>query len=152
MNLVLMCHVGEEEISCSFPSTSNMLPGIDKESEYLATIREAYPSGSNLSLSLEQRDVIKERLHNIANYDLICNIHFYNAQLLKNCISDMKAGAFLLVETPSCFGGNYRDLPTENELKELLRPHTIIEFHFKKCNHYGNTAGTGSAKLLIRKT
>ena len=63
----------------------------------------------------------------------------------------MKPGAYLVVETPNCNGGNYQDLPTESELKEIIGKNTIVEAHFNQCNHKANTKGTGSARLLIKK-
>lgn len=126
--------------------------GVDIEGKYIDSIVavvDAYDSST--IQKLEQRDILIDGIEDLCNYDLICNIHFYEIGLTEVIINEMKTGAFLLLETPTCSGGNYQQLPTNDELNRLIDLNKVLELNFRPCNHKENKKGTGSAQMLIQK-
>jgi SAM-dependent methyltransferase len=125
--------------------------GFDREPKYLEAIMEAAPLYTRVPALLERKDILLENLTELVHYDLVCNIHFYEYGLLKRLIDGMKPGAYLVVETPNCYGGNFWELPTEEEITEIIGSNKLIEAHFKPCGQKANTKGNGSARILMKK-
>ncbi len=128
----------------------DVVKGVDFESQYLAAINSASSVYGCPSIELEQSDVFNIPL-NLNKYDFVCNIHLYNTYLTGHILNRLRPGALFLLETPNCRGGNYKELPTEAELKTMFSNEEILQLSFKRCNHKENTRGTGVAQALIRK-
>lgn len=96
-------------------------------------------------------DILKNIPELLKEYQLICNIHFFDFGLIKGVLSQMAVGSHLLIETPSCHGGNYFSLPNESEVEVLFGSNEVLRYQFKRCKHEGNKAGRGILKTLIKK-
>jgi SAM-dependent methyltransferase len=126
--------------------------GIDINAAYLAAILQGSEYYGIPSISLEQRDLLSGQPVEAGSFNWICNIHFYRPELTKRCLGSMAYGSYLLLETPDCRGENFRDLPTEAEIRVLIGENEILEYEFKVCKNKNNVNGKGSARLLIKKT
>ena len=124
---------------------------IDIEKDYLTGIEAVKDHYGNPHIETVQLDLLKNKLAGLNQYQLICNIHFFDQGLIRRVLGDMSEGACLLIETPSCNGGNFIDLPNETEIKTLLGSNQVLDYVFKRCNHPGNDHGRGSLKLLVKK-
>lgn len=125
--------------------------GVDLEEQYLSAIYKIKEIYKCDLVKLEHKDVLKNAMSDIAQYDFVCNIHFYSTYLTAQIMPRLKTGALFLLETPSCHGGNYRELPTEDELNAIFRNDDILQYSFTPCNHKENINKTGAAQVLIRK-
>lgn len=125
--------------------------GIDKEDDYLSAvtcIKDQYPKSN---IELKKHDVLKGDLGDLNDFDLICNIHFFDSKLTLQLIKGLRTGAFLYLETPECRGRNFMDLPTEMELNSILKGQTILFYKFRPCGHKENALHAGAVQVLIQK-
>jgi SAM-dependent methyltransferase len=128
--------------------------GVDINQEYLNNIRHACPDYvlSGNSISTRQMDLITDIPNDINDFDFIATIHYYNYSLANGVISNMKKGAFFYIETQTCAGGNYIELPTEKEVEFLLTDTEVVFYKSNFCNSPNLKPKSISFKVLIRKS
>jgi SAM-dependent methyltransferase len=120
---------------------------MDINAGYLKLIEEQKVNDAIRTAAIDlHRSVLAEA----AAYHLVCAIHFYEEQFMVKLIRQMRPGTFLMVETPACHGGNFRELPNQPELSRLFNKAQILFADFKKCNAMNNEEGRGSYKALIK--
>ncbi|WP_186292794.1 class I SAM-dependent methyltransferase [Mucilaginibacter corticis] len=83
-------------------------------------------------------------------YDLVCVVHYYTVAFIELLLKKMQKGALLLIESPACHGENFRTLPNEQELKQILGKKELLSYRFRACKHPNNIESRGSAKILIK--
>lgn len=94
--------------------------GVDINKAYLDGIESRIKNYKDIgNITLENSDVIT-RIPNLSNYRFICNIHFFKSILIQQIIQQMLPGSLLYVETPSCMGENFLELPSFNDIKSLF--------------------------------
>ena len=95
---------------------------IDINRNYLNILKESsadYPELKDRVTTL-QMDLERQFPEAIEVADLVVTIHYYSRSFARNVLTAMKPGACFYLETPSCSGENYLELPNENELHALL--------------------------------
>jgi SAM-dependent methyltransferase len=95
-------------------------------------------------------DILTQKLEDISQYGLVCNIHFYYGMFTRQLLAAMANGALLLIETPACHGQNFMMLPSEAEVNNLFAAHHVLHFEFKVCKHPYNHEQRGALKALIK--
>ena len=127
----------------------NNVKGIDISKSHLDQIENAKKYYTNAGdITLEDIDLIKGRLPEISNYEFICNVHFYSYSLIQNLLNLMIPSSFLYVETPTCAGGNFINLPSIAEVNYLFKNYELIFFEQKKCKQGNSISFTALVKKL----
>ncbi len=125
--------------------------GVDIREDCLKVVGDSAKLYDLANIRLSKVDVVNDVLTEISSFKLICNIHYYSKILFENLVANMGKGNFLLLETPSCNGGNFNELPSEIELKNIIGANELRHFEFKKCHKVTNIENRGSVKLLLKK-
>lgn len=126
---------------------------VDINEAYLATInsyKERYSLSSNNIITLNV-DLSSHIPSEVANADLVCSIHYYNYSSFKQIIESMKKGSFFYIETYNCNGGNYLQLPKEEEVETLLNGVSVLFKEQKLCGKGNIQDKRISFKCLIEK-
>jgi SAM-dependent methyltransferase len=123
---------------------------IDIGQKYLDSLCEAQIEYQQQNIETIQLDVLNQPLNDLEKYGLVCNIHFYHESLIRQLLTTMRKDALLLLETPACHGENFRMLPNEFELNELLKGYHVLRYEFKTCKHTDNQEQRGVLKALIK--
>ena len=124
--------------------------GVDIEPKYIEAIKDKEDAYKSSPLDLKLIDLTNERI-NLSKYNFICNIHYFDLRLLNDTIEHMAKNSFLLVETPFCNGGNFKDLPNEVTLQSLIKSTEVHYYKFTTCVHPDNVNNNGALKLLLKK-
>jgi SAM-dependent methyltransferase len=126
--------------------------GIDVNPSLLDMISEATKEYSiSGELELLAHDLLLSIPNSISQCDCICNIHFYHLSFLVQLKAKMKKGAVLFIETPSCFGNNFSQLPRSSDLAELCNGMTVLEIEKAECKKNFMTDKSFALKLLLQK-
>lgn len=108
--------------------------GVDISQKYLDEI-ESYKSKyqvSNITTSI--LDITKNTSVTLPSADFICITHFYDYAFLDRVKLSIKEGAKIYIETPTCRGGNYLELPNNIELEDFLNGFKLIYYKNNVCN------------------
>lgn len=127
--------------------------GIDINETYLDILEDSYSTYSGLvgSISTQKMDIAADIPENIKHADLISTIHYYSFSFASRVISEMRPGAFFYMESPSCAGGNFRELPNANEVDFLLRGMEVLLLKTNFCGSLGQNVKSVSFKFLLKK-
>lgn len=127
--------------------------GIDINPHYLADIEECKTnySSSRGDVLTQKMGIVSVVPDSIKYADFISTIHFYNYTFISKIINDIKKGAFFYIETPSCAGKNYLELPSEKEVAFLMKEMEILLYKNTVCKSPGQHAKSISFKLLLKK-
>jgi SAM-dependent methyltransferase len=132
-------------------SFNNVL-GVDASSSLLAAITKARNEYSiSGELKLLVHDLLSAIPNSISQCDFICNIHFYHLSFLTQLKANMKKGAVLFIETPSCFGNNFSQLPRSSDLAELCNGMKVLEVEKAECKRNFTSDKSFALKLLLQK-
>jgi hypothetical protein len=63
----------------------------------------------------------------------------------------MREDAFFYIETPTCAGGNYEELPTDREVQSLIENMDVLVFKKNTCKSASQRVKSISFKALLRK-
>ncbi|MFC0513541.1 class I SAM-dependent methyltransferase [Mucilaginibacter angelicae] len=125
---------------------------VDINADYLQAIRlnaQEFPVPAKIELY--HANILSKPVQETGKVQLICNIHFYHPDLIKNWLMNMSDEALLLVETPGCQGRNFEVLPNSREIETLIKGQEVLFYEFKVCKHPDNLEKRGKLKLLIKK-
>lgn len=127
--------------------------GVDINQEYLNIIetnchKYSFPGSSILT---KKMDLMTEIPLDIEDFDFISTIHYYTHSLATRIIHHMKKGGLFYLETPSCAGGNYHDLPSEQEVASLVKDTEVILYKSRICQSPDSSTKSISFKILVRK-
>jgi 2-polyprenyl-3-methyl-5-hydroxy-6-metoxy-1,4-benzoquinol methylase len=132
-------------------SQFKQVTAVDIDRRYLDAIQKNEPVyHERANIQVIQNDILGA-LFSGKGYDLICNIHFWQASVITDLLKTMNIGAFLLIETPGCQGENYKILPSKDELAMLFQNAAILLKEFNVCKHPDNVEKRGTLKILIKK-
>jgi 2-polyprenyl-3-methyl-5-hydroxy-6-metoxy-1,4-benzoquinol methylase len=126
--------------------------GIDVSSALLNTIaemRKEYLISGELKLMVH--DLLTSIPNSISQCDFICNIHFYDLTFLRQLKAKMKKDAILFIETPSCSGDNFKELPKSCDLAELNDGMKVLEIEKVECKRNFASQKSFALKLLLQK-
>jgi SAM-dependent methyltransferase len=127
------------------------IKAIDIDERYLKAIEQNEPEYEKKGkIILVSADLLGSPF-SVSGYGLICNIHFWHMQIVRQIINKMSPGALLLIESPGCHGANYKLLPNRVELVSLFSEVDILFEEFTICKHPDNNDKRGPLKLLIKK-
>jgi SAM-dependent methyltransferase len=130
----------------------NKIIAVDINGDYLEAIRlNAQQYLFSGKIELHQSDILYNPVQEVGEVQLICNIHFYNPDLIKNWLLNMRDETLLLIETPGCQGRNFEILPNRDEIATLIIGQEVLFYEFKVCKHPENLEKRGKLKLLIKK-
>ncbi len=125
--------------------------GIDINREYLNEIEtfKAVYRTNNISCKIYDLKIIIP--DEISKANLVSIIHFYDKQVIEGIKRNLQPGAILFVETPNCRGGNYLDLPNENDLVTFLEGFDILSMKKNYCNsNYREQKNISFTAVLIK--
>jgi len=128
-----------------------LVTAIDVQPNYLSSIESVQERYGNPKIDTLCLDILVEPIIDLSRYQFICNIHFFDSKLITSILKGMAKGAYFLIETPSCNGGNFIDLPTEMELQAIINSQQLVNYNFRPCLHKRNTEKRGAFKALIKK-
>jgi len=128
--------------------------GVDINETYLSNLEDSYFSYSGLvgSISTEKMDIGADIPDNIKHADLISTIHYYSFSFASRVISEMRPGAFFYMESPSCAGENFRELPNAKEVDFLLKGMEVLLLKINNCESTGRNIKSVSFKFLLKKS
>jgi len=108
--------------------------GVDICEKYLEEI-EGYKSKYNIfNVSTVVRDLRNANLAFVYKANFVCISHFYEKTFFYQLKNNLKHGAKMYIETPTCRGGNYLDLPDHFELNQFLNGFKVIFLKTSYCN------------------
>ena len=125
--------------------------GVDISQKYLDEI-ESYKSKyqvNNITTSIS--DIKKNISDTFSIADFICISHFYDKAFLNKVKLSIKEAAIIYIETPTCRGGNYLDLPNNKELEEFLNGFKIIHYKRNICNSDNRVNKSISFTAILEK-
>ncbi len=108
--------------------------GVDISQKYLDEIENYKSVYQVFNITTSILDVTKNTPITLSSADFICISHFYDFTFLHKVKLSIKVGAKIYVETPSCRGGNYFELPSKTELEAFLSGFKIIFYKNNVCN------------------
>jgi SAM-dependent methyltransferase len=127
--------------------------GVDINEAYLSVLQENCPAYPDLagSITTQKMNISSEFPDNIRDADLISTIHYYTFSFASRVVSEMRSGAFFYLESPSCAGENFRELPNEKEVDLLQNGMEVLFFKTNTCKSPGENIKSVSFKLLLKK-
>lgn len=128
--------------------------GIDINQSYLDEINaiaSIYLVTNNAVITTRRIDITTFTHDDIKHFDFISTIHYYSHSLINNVIDRMKKGAFFYIETQTCAGNNYKELPIEKEVELLFRDMDIFFYKPTICKTNNLYSKSIAFKALIRK-
>ena len=125
--------------------------GIDYNEHYIDEIKAKNAIYNSNNLSFQLLDLKKRIPDCIDNSDLITVVHFYDYEVLNSIKKRMKKGGRLYIETQSCHGENYLDLPNEDELERLFSGLTVITSKMKFCKSGNRVKKSISFYAMLEK-
>ncbi|WP_188936844.1 class I SAM-dependent methyltransferase [Puia dinghuensis] len=128
--------------------------GVDINETYLNILKDSYFAYSGLvgSISTQRMDITVEMPGNIKQADLISTIHYYSFSFASKVISEMRPGAFFYMESPSCAGENFRELPNAKEVEFLLKGMEVLLLKTNICGATTQNIKSVSFKFLLKKS
>lgn len=112
----------------------NKVIGVDLIQKYLDEINLNKIKYNSYNIITKKVDVVLENVIDYKEIDFVCISHFYNKTFFENLEKNINSGVIIYIETPTCRGGNYLELPTEDELSYFLESFNIIKIRKKTCN------------------
>lgn len=107
--------------------------GIDISKKYLSEIEE-YKEKYNLSnIETIELDIMKDKIEILPNVDFICISHLYSKSLYNTVKSKIKTGGLIYIETPTCRGGNFLELPSRMDIDTFLNGFKVLYFKENIC-------------------
>ena len=107
---------------------------IDISKKYLFEI-EALKHKYNLNNILTiKSDILRDSIDILPIADFICISHFYNEHLFNTIKLKMKSDAIIYIETPTCRGGNYLELPNKAMIEHFLNGFNVLHYKENICN------------------
>jgi SAM-dependent methyltransferase len=127
--------------------------GVDINETYLSIIEDSYFAYSDLpgSISTQKMDIMVDMPDKIKQADLVSTIHYYSFSFASRVISEMRPGAFFYMESPSCAGENYRDLPNAKEVEFLFKGMEVLLLKTNDCSSPNQNIKSVSFKFLLKK-
>lgn len=127
--------------------------GIDINETYLKEVEQnaAVYGGLPGSISTRQMDLTTEFPEDIGYADLISSVHYYDYSFVSKVITEMKVGAFFYLESPSCAGENFWNLPSMREIEFLLKGMEVFLLETRICNSRGQNINAVAFKFLLKK-
>jgi SAM-dependent methyltransferase len=129
------------------------LVGIDINEAFLNNIQAVAPEyhQSRGAIHTRKMDLMNDLPEDIDHFDFITTIHYYNYSLLRRVIDGMKKGALFYIETQSCAGNNYKELPMEEEVKFLFKDLELLLYKSHHCPSSPLSSKSITFKALVRK-
>lgn len=128
--------------------------GVDLNEAHLKTLEDSRLIYADVegAISTKKMDISAQIPEQTRQADLITTIHYYNFSFASSIIAAMRPGAFFYMESPSCAGENYRDLPNEKEIAALLTGMEVLLLKIRPCQCPGQSIKNVSFKALLKKS
>ncbi len=123
----------------------------DINSKYLDEIINNKPKYSIKNVFIDKLDLLTDIPNTFTKTDFICISHFYDFKFLMKLSKVVKKGCIIYIETFSCKGQNYYDLPDEKELNLFLDDFKIISINKVFCNSNNRINKSISFTALLEK-
>jgi SAM-dependent methyltransferase len=107
--------------------------GLDISRKYLDEIENLKAKYEIYNISTICTDIIMDDIEMLSNVNFVCVTHLYNNTLFNKIKQKMKTGAKIYIETPTCRGGNYIELPSKNEIDIFLKGYKVISYKENVC-------------------
>lgn len=145
------CGIGRN--SFFLASRYKQVLAVDINEGYLKTLEDNQDTYRGLHgiITTKQMDLDTNIPEQISEADLVVTIHYFSHAFVRKVIHLLKPGAFFYLETPSCSGGNYLELPTVRDLEALLREVKVQSLKTNLCQSPGRELKSASVKCLITK-
>jgi SAM-dependent methyltransferase len=129
----------------------NKVIGVDINKTYLDEIELNKGKYKSKNISTIQNDILEEISLDFKQFDFICISHFYNRLFFNYLETKINSGVILYIETPTCRGCNYLELPTESELNLFLESFNILKIKKNICGSEGNIVKSISFTAILEK-
>ena len=106
---------------------------IDISKKYLFEIEELKHRYNLCNIITIESDILRDRIDILPIADFICISHFYNEHLFNTIKLKMKSDAIIYIETPTCRGGNYLELPNKIMIEHFLNGFKILRYKENIC-------------------